>query len=38
MDWDDFLIDCDEATLAEMEAEEFFLTEFGEDIEWLDCD
>lgn len=37
MDWDDFLVDDDEATLDELAAEEFFLSEFGEDIEIPDC-
>lgn len=38
MDWDEFLVDTDEAALDELAAEEFFLTEFGEDIEIPDCD
>lgn len=38
MDWDNFLVDFDEATLDELAAEEFFLSEFGEDIEISDCD
>jgi hypothetical protein len=38
MDWDDFLVDCDEATLDELAAEDFFLSEFGEDIDRADCD
>ena len=38
MDWDEFLVDFDEATLDELAAEEFFLTEFGEQTELPDCD
>lgn len=38
MDWDEFLIDCDDATLDELEAADFFLSEFGGDIERPDYD
>lgn len=38
MDWDDFLVDADDATIDELAAEEFFLSEFGEVIERPDCD
>lgn len=38
MDWDNFLIDGDEAALDELAAEEFFLSEFGDEIEIPDCE
>lgn len=38
MDWDEFLIDCDDAKLDEFAAWDFFLKEFGEEPELSDCD
>lgn len=38
MDWDEFLVDCDEAILDELAAEAYFLTAFGEEIELSDLD
>ena len=38
MDWDEFLVDYDEAILDEWEAEAYFLSEFGEQAGLSDCD